>query len=353
MKPLIKAIILLFTFSFSLGICAEVQDIYTVRLPVTSQSQKVLQEAQKQALGQVLQRLTLQTETAPIQAMLLGQAQIGQYIQSYGYEKNTTDDAPWSLVAKFDGKKINQQLLNWQIPLIGDNRPVLLALILVNDNSGSRVLISQQSGQAQYQLMNQEARRWGIPLVFPANDLADLQNFQIQDIAAFNLAPLASGAKRYGVNGLLVGQINNLGNGSYVSKWEMAFGDNAFQWQLSDESISNILQLSLNNVVKKYADLFSITSDDEQLIDVQVDGVNSLAQLKKLIDYLSSIDAVAQVVVQEIEQGAVVLKVSTIGGVQVFVDSLAADAQLQLVDSDFSQQLAKLSFITKATNNEK
>jgi uncharacterized protein len=352
MKPLLKAFILFFIFS--MGVCAEVQEVYTSHVPVSSQSQAVLQEAQEEALVQVLQRVTLQADVTATKESLLSEAPVGQYIQSYAYEKNTSNsDLPWTLVANFDGKKINQLLLDWQIPIIGNNRPVLLALISVNDAAGNRVLMGQQSAQEDYQFLAQSANDWGIPLVFPANDLTDLQNFQLHDVASFDLQRLAPGAKRYKANGLLVGEINNLGNGSFASKWKMVFGDNAFQWQLSGESVTEMLQLSLNNVVKNYANLFSITSDDEQVVEIEVYGISSLSQIKSLADYLTNVDSVARVIVQTVESGEVVLAVSTIGGVQVFVDSLAADGKLKLVDSDFSQQSAKLSFTTGMTSNEK
>lgn len=348
MRSLLKALILFFIFSA--GICSEVQEIYTSHISVSSQNQDVLEEAQEEALVQVLQRVTLQPDVAQAKELLLSETPVGQYIQSYSYEKNAADsDMPWLLVADFDGKKINQLLLDMQIPIIGDNRPVLLALISVNDSVGSGVLMGQQSAQGGYQFLAHSAHDWGIPLVFPANDLTDIQNFQIQHVANFDLQHLAVGAKRYKANGLLVGQINDLGNGSFASKWKMVFGDNAFQWQMSGESVTEVLQLSLNNIVKNYARLFSITSDDEQVVEIEVYGISSLSQIKSLADYLANVDSVARVVVQTVGAGNVILEVSTIGGVQVFVDSLAADGKLKLVDSDFSQQIAKLSFTTGMT----
>lgn len=351
MRPLLKAFILFFVCS--MGVCAEVQEIYTSHTPVSSQSQAVLQEAQEAALVQVLQRVTLQADVSMAKDALLSEVPVGHYIQSYNYEQNSSSpDMPWFLVVNFNGKKINQLLLDMQVPIIGDNRPVLLALISVDDAGGNQVLIGQQSLQGDYQFLSQAASSWGVPLIFPANDLSDLQNFQLEDIAAFDTQRLENGAKRYKVNGMLVGQINNLANGSYLSKWKMVVGDNVFQWQLSNESVTEMLQLSLSNVVKNYANLFSITSDDEQVIEIEVYGVHSLSQVKFLADYLSGVDSVARVVLQTVEPNEVVLAVSTIGGVQVFVDSLAADAKLKLVDSDFSQQPAKLSFTTGMTNNE-
>lgn len=366
--------------------------LYTVSVPVKNHQQALLKPAIDNAFQKVVNRVTMtvpltgassnffndvQARSQQIDFIKFAHLDAQQFVASYSYQQeasspnslsdlninqmqNDLSEEKSGLVLKvqFDGHSLNQALISQNIPIVGENRPSVLMLVNVSDindaassadsSSGANSLnmVSEHWGLEHLQTFADAASVYGIPLVFPTMDLADMQVLTPDIVwqSNNNIESLRPLLKRYNPHAILVGRVNVLSNGEWFADWQLSFGEAQYQWSFSAANSQEMAEQLMQKLSVVYKSLFAISDESEQVISLEIIDVADLSEFANVIHYLRSLDIVSSATTEYIDASEVKLNVSVMGDPQGLIDVLNLNGKLQQVDSDFSGELPTIVY---------
>jgi len=283
---------------------AVVAGLYEARVPVADQSLSQRNAASQQAFTAVLVKITGDRAASGALATALGNP--SQYVQQYRYEKVDADSAtntPAGLVlwAKFDASVIAKALRGARAPLWGAERPRTLVWLALPD----RILASTDTSSLM-QALTTAAQQRGIALVFPQMDVTDKSALAAADIAAFDADRIRQASLRYHADAILVGRIVPAGN-QFAANWQWLAQDQPQSWQTpaGDEVLVAVDGVQI--VADRFAARYAIAPDavDQDGVQLQVDGIDSLDAYAKVLSYLGTLTPVRAVHVERVAGGSV------------------------------------------------
>jgi len=324
MKTNIYLIIFLVLSSLPLpGLAAQVANLYEVEVAVADQSAGLRGEALQRALQQVLLRVTeRQALSDEVAQSILRKA--GQMALQFRYRLNETHDpvatgtAPlpdrYLLWVLFDDKQVNQVLYRLGVPVWGATRPAMLVWLAV-EQQGLRQMVGGDQGTEWQQLLRQAAEERGLPLQLPMLDRQDQAALTISDLWGGFQQPVLAASDRYQADVVLTGRLYPLSNGLWRASWVLYQQGSPVTWQNEGEYGEQLLRSAIldagDHLARRYALL--VDPNLESRLTLQVEGVDSLVQYARVVDYLNSIDYVRQVMVQRVAQATVTLQLQVQG----------------------------------------
>ncbi|MBY5921080.1 DUF2066 domain-containing protein [Ferrimonas balearica] len=324
---------------------AQVEDLYRGEVPVASRSNADQQAAIRDALAQVLVRVTgdATVATRPEAQSLLRQAK--NVLLSYGYQSGT----PLRLEVSFDGQRINQQLQAAQLPIWGAQRPQTLIWLAMDDPQDGRLLLSDTTTQTK--ALEQDAARRGLPLMLPLLDLEDTMAVSINDVWGNFVGPIATASTRYSPDFFLSGRVTQQGDNwgyhmsLYAPKRESEYGLHRAlvrregQAGTQQEAISAMMADLAAYYASRYAAVAGEGGGETQLI-FEIDG--DIKQLVALERYLRSLAPVQDLTIHSVMGRTITFEVELIGGMNELDQLLSLESRVQLVGADdgFEQDLS-------------
>jgi hypothetical protein len=281
-----------------------VTGLYEARVPVVDQSSAQRSAASQQAFTAVLVKVTGDRAASGTLATALGNP--NQYVQQYRYEKVDADPAtntPAGLVlwAKFDAGVIAKALRGARAPLWGAERPRTLVWLALPD----RILASTDTSPLMQALVIAAQQR-GITLVFPQMDATDKSSLATPDIAAFNADRIRQASMRYNADAILVGRIVPAAN-QFTANWQWISSDQVQSWQTPPGDEVLVVVDGIQIIADRFAARYAIApnTSDQDGVQLQVDGVNSLDAYAKVLSYLGTLTPVRVVHVERVAGGSV------------------------------------------------
>ena len=290
-----------------------VKDLYVVQVPVENQDREVRLEALKQAFEEVLVRVTGDGSVAgnPEAEALLRMAP--SFVQRFRYlrpEAPQQEEAPaWMLRVVFDGRRIERALSERGLPVWGRDRPAVLAWVAVLDG-GRRYLIGEQSHEPEREVLRDEARRRGVPLMFPLLDLQDQRQVRIADLVGGFEEPIDAASQRYASDAVLIGTVRRAG-AAWLGRWRLREGDETARFESTADTLEGVLRQGIDGAASWLASWHARTAfaGSGEGVLLQVQGVAGLADFVRLRDYLAGLDGVEAVVPQRVAPPRAVLEV--------------------------------------------
>ena len=326
---------------------ADVESLYETEVRVFSQSATERQEALRTALAEVMVKVTGQ-RTVPATLGLAGAfKRVDQFVQQYRYRLlaesklmplsatppaatparpggrkpggalpppppastpiATKEQALW---VSFDSAAVNKVLRQAGLPLWGRSRPVTLVVLAVEDLS-NRYLLLADSGTALQTIM--ETRAWwrGLPLVLPQRAEAD---GGIRFLEAWNNSqePLLRAAAHERADATLLGRMMRQG-ATWQVRWTLFQPREVpVQWESVNDSTLGVLEAGIDGAAdalgKRFAQLLSDKASNIVLITVT--DIVTLDHYAKVLDYLQSLDEVAEVTVSQMQANSVTYRVA-------------------------------------------
>ncbi len=337
-----NCLILLF-FVLPLKVSAiEVENLYSARVAVASQSLSDRNQALKSALRAIL----VKVGGKEIQHPVINQAinNYNQYVTQYQYIRQ---DNKTLLNVSFDEAKINSLFKESDLALWGRLRPQVMVW-LVEENGFDRKIISSTSQSLLPNTIKDFSQLRGLPLVMPIMDLTDLSALSLSDVWGRFSQPVAQASARYMAEAVVVIRISNSSlvtvddadaecslcqAKSLVVDWSLMtdaqreyaqifskqyLGDNA------DELLINALSDITDIIYQQYA--LSTTNSNEFEIDVA--NIDSLVELIAVSEFLADLSAVQSVQLVSAQGTNRRFKLSLIGSQQALFASLKLSEQL-------------------------
>lgn len=233
MRKHLLTIFILVLLPVTTAFAVKISSLYQAEVVVSAQSESARIAAAKQGLLTVLIRMTgnAQIEKNPEISNALTNAD--DFVQTYHYASAT---APRQLLTfRFNKGGINLLLKSAGVSKWTDERPLVLVWVAQLTPQLESDILSNNSQTQLVNLMRQESNRLGLPLVFPAMDMADASQVSVHDITAFNLSILREAGKRYAFDAMLIGSLEP-GDDKFQSHWRLVIGDKQWEWTFNEKS---------------------------------------------------------------------------------------------------------------------
>jgi hypothetical protein len=278
-----------------------VRDLYTAAVPVPDQAPATLAKASREALSEVLVKVTGSVEVLrnPVISAALGDAR--SHVQRYGFERGAAPDRELQARIEFDGGWVTALVIEAGVPLWTANRPPVLVW-LVEDGPQGHQLVSADSAPAVVADLRAAFSRRGIPLQLPLLDLADAAALPPQAAWSLDAAAIQGASARYKVEAVLAGRLAALSSGGVAGDWLFLMGDERRGSVISGVDAQAFIGEGVALVAETMAARYAVAASavDGEGIPMSITGVASYADFAAIINWLESLELVERARVERV-----------------------------------------------------
>lgn len=315
------------------AVAEQVPHLYLATVPVAGQSPAELNRAARTGLAEVLVRVSGQSASARHPALAPAIAGAERYVYQYRYESNPAPadaGAPSLLVhLNFSQQPIDNLLRGAGLPIWGDNRPVLLVWLAL-DEGGSHVLVGEESHRELMDALQQQARRRGLALRFPLLDLADLGDLSADDVWQLDVLKVQAPSERYRADALLLGRAGQAAGGRWLGSWMLAADGQRIAADGEGDDLAGFLAPTIDRLADALAAQYAVAANGAaaQSVQLRLVGVTGFSDYARALTYLERVGAIKQVSTVEIRGDEVLLQLQIEGQREQLVRALALDNRL-------------------------
>jgi len=323
-KPL-KTTFFRIIFIFLLPIvtqAAVVEHMFEVSLPVVNQNKDIRKAAFEQGFIEVLARVS----GSSIAAAQLDVSTASRYVQQYRYlvldkpvqQKETPDslDVPvanFNLWVRFNEGLVKELLRENSLSIWGKERPTVLLWLVVRDG-GNRYVLRKIDKSTIKQAVEKEARRRGLPIVWPKFDQIDQQSVLFADIWGSFWDPVITASERYKTDAVMIGRMNWVNNIWQVD-WSLNLNKKTDSWKLKALDLQALMASGIDVATDQIASRFAVLEDmgNEGELIIQINNINHVQGYAKVSHYLSSLAPVKNVFATQVLKDSVRFQIEMIG----------------------------------------
>jgi hypothetical protein len=333
--------LLLVLLTVPLPVIAGISDeqLYTAEQPVEDQSESNRQQAARQALLEVLSRVSGLGTIPRNQPISNALAQPDRFYSEYVFVRS--DDtgsqdgaAALALEVRFQEQAILELVREARLPIWWSGRPLSMAWMVV-EQEGQRSLLRDGAQLELGQALQRQARKRGLPVALPLLDLQD--NLQVSPgIVWGNFLPtLIRATDRYGINQLIVGRMRAQRVGDqtlYSGDWQVAFAEDLVPVTINFSGLSaeQAANVATELATSYFAPAMTVFSGDQFEHTLYVDEVTEIAQYARMMNYFRQFEFVEEVTVASIVDGKLALNVSTAASAKLLLSLLTRDGRLAI-----------------------
>ena len=287
---------------------ADISDLYEAEVPVKTQERAERIEVYPAALSQVIIKLS-GDRRAPARPELAGViADATRLVQQFSYRPLPQEGFPELeeegytriLGVRFDGDVLSQTLVRAGVPLWGRTRPEVMLWLAVEDRGARYILASGASAELDSYL-DAASRRRGLPMLLPLMDLADQRDVSFAEVWGDFSQGILQASRRYDADAVLVGRTHRLSNGRWEARWSLYHAGERQFWQTDGNSQADALSGGVEGAADYLAAVYAqVLSASQSTVSLTVMDVDSLESYAWVLNYLRSLDAVAEVQVSEV-----------------------------------------------------
>jgi hypothetical protein len=343
MPYMFRNCLIFFCFVLSLNTGAiEVENLYSAKVAVASQSNSDRNQALKNALSAILVKVGGKEIDHP----QINQAinNYNKYVTQYQYIRSNNNVL---LNVSFDEDKINQLFKDSDLAIWGRLRPQVM-LWLVEEDGFSRKIISSTSDSLLPSIIDNFSQLRGLPVVMPIMDLTDLTSLTLTDVWGRFSQPVAQASARYLAEAVVVIRVSNSSlvatkideencslcqNHSLVVDWSLmtdAQSEHAqiFSKPYTGDNVDTLLTTVLSDITDIIYQQYALSTTNNNEFEIDVANISSLADLIAVSDFLAELSAVQAVQLISVKGTNRRFKLSLIGSQQALLASLKLSEQL-------------------------
>lgn len=310
-----------------------VDQLGQVTLKVADSSKRERQQAVQDGLAEVVVRLSGQQQVLVEAAIadLLQKAE--RYLLQYQYMDGEVDPGTKKkqklLSLTFDEKAVTRYLKRAGLPVWGANRAAVMVWWVVEED-GEREIVTSDSEHPALDGLKLEAKRRGVPLVFPIMDLQDSQNVSEGDVWGFFLDKIRFASKRYGTDNLLVGKTVQLDLDKFKSSWIISVAEGEDWHDSVADAASEQWMGAIDNMADTLAKKYSVVmlAEPDAGFKIRVNHIQSLNDYVNVQSYLSQLTPVRKATLESVQGDSLILQLVLNGDLQQFKEVLALDNKL-------------------------
>jgi len=304
-----------------------VAHLYEVETPVIGQGREERAYVVREALKEVLVRVSGRNEAAVLAADELLVPRPARLVQQFRYRKFKRNEVipkapdgakPYKqkLWLRFAEKTVAKLLREQNFPVWGKSRPATLVWLVVDDKK-KRTLIGNGSSHISRTYIEQEASKRGLPFRLPLLDLADQAKIQASDVWGNFEDAILDASSRYQTQAILVGRIYLGYANTWNTRWSLYSAGQRQDWEASN---SEVLRTAVNEGLSKTAEVLSVrftqtnVAQENDSILLQIKNVSNLVAYNKVIKYLKGLSVVTRFQAQQINTDNIIFNVNSRNG---------------------------------------
>ena len=276
-----------------------VEDLYTVELPVADQTTAMRLSIFNEAFKQVIVKVSGSEETLQHEGFKRPLENSSRYVLQFRYlvrkdeQTDAFDAGQLFLRVVFNQDLVEKLMRENDISVWGRERPSTLLLISFEVNKNA-TLVSSDTTADLVEEIDAQARRQGLPVLFPLLDLEDRMMLGIKDIIDVNENNIDALAARYAPDAILTGQVVGRVGEGWKGIWQARFSDRVFNWNYQGQSRQDVLHQAIAQLAKTLASEYALQTYQafDQSVLFSVDQVTEITDHIKVLAYLQSLDAV-------------------------------------------------------------
>lgn len=288
------------------------RNLYEGEVLVDTKNPTQREALMRQALGQVLVRITgdrdIEKRKAGIELMKMAP----RLVQQYDYDrrpaplvKGVVPTVPATEIkvfrARFDARVVDTQLRDRGLPVWGRERPVTQVLLAAEEGS-SRWFLTESIAAVEAPSLVQAALGRGVPIALPAAAGAN----EVQDVLQGRTDSLVAAAQAAGHRWVLVGRITQKAT-QWDGSWTLFDGGQVQdRWKGTAANRDEALAFGIDQMANAYAARYAVrggTTLTSGALRLEVSGIDSAADYARVQKYLAGLSTVSEVNLVEMSDG--------------------------------------------------
>lgn len=309
---------------------ARVVGLHEAEVPTVDKEQRAQTKAIQDAMRRVLIKLTgnSEVETLPVAQDLIRNARNLMLQYRYTIPAQARGDLPLLLWVRFDEQAVDQALRRAGVYLWGNERPATLLWLAMPTSEGVSLIGSEDLSGVR-DMVQQEARRRGIPVVLPLLDLEDASAISARQVVAMDASAIEAASMRYGTPATLAGTIEMIAENRWHARWVLLSDGRPKEWQAKgdlQQIMSAGIDKSADELYYRYA--VAVADNVEAGLQLTITGVSELSDYASLQHYLDNLSDVTRIQLLSAENDRVTYFVSARTGVEGLEQSFALGKRL-------------------------
>lgn len=293
---------LLLCLLFALSAQAEVVgDLYLGEVPVADRSQASLNAAAREALAQVLVKVSGSREVLDNPEVVPVLADARELAQQFSYARGRTPEQSLLARFEFDNAWVNGLLAGAGEPIWTANRPAVL-LWLVRDTPAGRQFVTSETAPEEVEILRAAFARRGVPLRMPLHDLADAAALPAAQAWQLNPPSLRQASARYRVEEILAGRVSRLSSGDWLGDWSYLSSRDRVDRSATAEPLADFLQAGADLVAEEMASRYAIAASATAAggVSMRVTNVRAYADYAAVVSWLEGLELIERANVEQI-----------------------------------------------------
>lgn len=315
----------------------QVSGLYQAATPVTDESTSKRKSAIKQALIQVLIKLTGDRNIGKSSSISPFLERPERFMQQFRYQQApVVEGEPPSeeLWVQFDEAALNNALRSYGLTIWGKERPSILVW-LAHENDNNRRLVSFEESPEYIGMLDKNAAARGVSLLFPLLDLEDTSQMSVSDVWGGFKEPVLNASNRYQSDVVLSGRLVQTLPNLWETRWSAYIGTQEMSWTTQGELAEIVLEEGMDELVDRLAAQYANAgSGAAEVIELVVSDINNLDEYAKTLSYLESLQAISAVQVKQVSEDKVKFEIISHGGITAFNQTIELGKTLELVSNN-------------------
>lgn len=351
-----KRILVLFLACFSLhSLAEEMPGLYSGLVPVADQTAKSRELGVRQALAQVLIKLTGNSEimlTPSIQSFFTDP---NVFVAAIGFRNIPSAEGAVQqagLEVSFARQAIDQLIRQAQLPVLPSNRPKFLVWIVRDDAAMGRGFIGDDSGtevsqdaQAVLQAFDQAMKQRGMPYQLPNFDLQDQLSLSVNEAWSLRADLIDPASQRYQADGWIALRFYTTSTGEVRGAWLYQSAGrrqlNDFRALAGEDFMTSAVDSLVDSLTRAYTYIPQLNTNE---LLVQISGVDSFKKYQAVLAQFKKLEVVDSLDIFAVKGDQLTLAVDVEGGAELLHSALLRSGRLQGQGSADASLSGKLEY---------
>lgn len=289
----------------------------------------------RRGLAEVIVRLSGSSSVLSEPAVMNALDRADSYLVRSRYEstdftlkdENGQDQPADRLILSYSQAGIEKLLTSAGLPHWGKDRPEVLAWVVLNDGGEEQWVTGTDSALGAW--LDAQAKRRGLPLRFPLQDLTDQMALSAGAIRQMQSADIESASRRYGVDHIVAGVVTPTAAG-FRGRWLILVRGEPVQLDEQAATLDSLTANALGTIADRMAARYSVRPSDGSFTRVRltIENLGTLGDYARLDATLAKLAPVKKSTLAEVRGGTVVYQLEIEGSARQLVDLLALNRHL-------------------------
>lgn len=338
MRVLFRTLIIFVFFLCSQVMAAEVPGLYETAVTALSQSTEDRNNAIKDALAIVLNRIAAGPNSMNDRSVRTVLADAQHYVKQYQYSlmENSAhaNSNARTLRVLFDEPALLNALKTGNVKIWGETRPETLLWLVVDEN-GQRTFLKPETMPAVDAAVKNIAKQTGVPLLLPLMDLDEQRQLTVNDVLSAYPQNLLAVSERYGVVSILAGRVAKSGD-CWKTDWAFYFDQRIEQWTKPCGTLNGAILSGLQGVYNRLSNYYGVKpyAIETNVATLKISGILGMDDRERVSHYLKSLSMVKSVNWVSEDHGVALYKVGFDGNQSGLEEILGLGRVLNPLDSE-------------------